>query len=88
MNAIDKVVTKIKGKLGFCQAKGCWRRDLYEINIKEIKLKRHLCHKHTKELVKILGGKETSEIKICEVNNAPCNSCKPVCDDWIYKENK
>lgn len=62
MNTFDKIVTKIKVKLGFCPAKGCWKRGTDEINIKEINLKRHLCHKHTKELIKVLGGKETSEI--------------------------
>lgn len=69
MNTLDKIITKIKGKLGFCQAKGCWRRDTYEINIKEINLKRHLCYKHTNELIKILGGKKV------KIMNKNCKTC-------------
>lgn len=40
---MKKLLIKIKGLLGFCQAQGCKNRGIFELEIKELKLKRQLC---------------------------------------------
>ena len=49
---MKSILRKIKGLLGFCQYNGCWKRHKYQIEIKQIKVKRCLCEKHTKDLAK------------------------------------
>lgn len=45
--------TYIKGKLGRCQCKGCFRKSDYIFKINE-KTTRDVCKKHKEEIVKIL----------------------------------
>lgn len=65
----------IKGKLGLCNSKGCYRKAVEDIEIECINIKRCLCKKHLeqyKELTKkysigIDVGKEEDKVALREV---------------------
>jgi hypothetical protein len=46
-----KLVMKIKGMLGYCQAEDCWNKSDFEAEIPATKTKRYLCETHAQKLI-------------------------------------
>lgn len=53
-----QLLFKIKQALGFCCAKGCWKRSKYTLNLKPIGEERHICEEHFQQFKKIVREAE------------------------------
>lgn len=54
-------MVKIKGLLGFCQAKGCWNRSTLTVEAKNINVKRHMCASCCERLFKLMKEVNVNE---------------------------
>lgn len=52
---------KIKGFLGFYQAKGCWNRSTLTVEAKNINVKRHMCDSCCERLFNLIKEANINE---------------------------
>lgn len=86
--SITDLIEKLKDavdKADIANEAACYQSESFYILEAEIKKAKYICD----EILQESDEKQISKdgIKICEINNAPCNGCKPACNDWIYKKS-